>query len=181
VSLPEEYAAFLVEVGAGGPGPELELTTLCQSEGRWGWVWSTSGYHGVPDTTGPFLETEEWVEHQIATLRAAGHEPTVRDEDEDYLADYCRVFGEFDGNRLFDEHRFRGAIHISDNGCGMTSWLVVVGPHRGEIWFRDCARNPPMEPLLDTNGQPHSFHTWYMDWLKREEASVGIRTPRGSQ
>jgi|SRR6185312_8511816 len=50
---------------------------------------------------------------------------------------YCRAFGEYEGYRLFHEHRFRGAIHISDNGCGMTSWLIIAGPHRGEIWFRD--------------------------------------------
>lgn len=174
VNLPEPYAGFLTEVGSGGPGPEIELTTLCRSEGRWAWIWFTAGDWLFTDARGPFLENDEWIGHQIATLRAAGHEPTVRDEDEDYCADYLEAFGENDGYRLFNEQRYCGTIHISDNGCGMTSWLVMVGPHRGEIWFSDAAPNPPLEQLLDANGRPHDFYTWYMEWLERQEASVGI-------
>ena len=175
ISLPDEYAAFLAEVGSGGPGPDLELTTLCQVDGRWAWVWTAANYPQIPDASGPFLENDEWVGHQIATLRAAGGEPTVRDSHSDYLGDYRRVFGEVEGTRLFAEGRFRGAIQISDNGCGMTSWLVLEGPHRGEIWFRDCAPNPPLEPLLNEAGEPHGFYSWYIDWLERREEEYGLR------
>ena len=174
-SLPDEYAAFLAEVGSGGPGPELELTTLCQAEGRWAWVWQTGGVPEVPDTSGPFMEDDEWFNHQTDTLRAAGHEPGERNEQTGYLAAYRKAFGEDAGYRRFGEDRFRGAIQISDNGCGMTSWLVLVGPHRGELRFRDCAYDPPLEPLLDANGEPHTFYTWYIDWLEQQEARVGLR------
>jgi hypothetical protein len=172
VSLPEEYAAFLTEVGSGGPGPEIELTTLRKVDGRWAWVWEGDTVLAT-DASGSFLENHEWLDHQVATLRAADHEPTVRDAVTDHLDDYCEAFGEDAGYRLFHEQRFRGAIHISDNGCGMTSWLVLVGPHRGEIWFRDCAPNPPLEPLLDASGKPHTFYTWYTDWLERNETNLG--------
>jgi hypothetical protein len=178
VELPEAYAAFLAEVGSGGPGPECALTTLCKVDGRWAWVWEDDTILAT-DARGPFLENEEWIGHQIVTLRAAGHEPTVRDEDEDYCADYLRAFGDDEGFRLFHEQRLCGSIHISDNGCGMTSWLVMTGPHRGEIWFRDAAPNAPFEPLLDAGGRPHNFYTWYLDWLERKEASVGLR-PAGA-
>jgi len=181
VALPEEYAAFVAQVGSGGPGPELELTTLCRSEGRWSWIWSTAGTWLATDARGPFLENDEWIGHQIATLKGAGFEPTVRDEEDDYVGDYVKAFGEDDGYRLFCEQRLCGTVQISDSGCGMTSWLVMVGPHRGEIWFSDAALNPPLEQLVDPNGQPHSFYTWYIDWLERQEASVGIRAPRAGR
>jgi len=188
ISLPDEYAAFLTEVGTGGPGPELELTTLCQTDGRWAWVWPSSGVPSVLDATGPFLENEEWLKRQVETLRAAGHEPGARDEQTGYSDAYCKAFGDLEGNRLFYEQRFRGAIQISDDGCSMTNWLVIVGPHRGGIWFRDCGYDPPLEPLLDASGKPHTFYTWYIDWLERNETRVGLRpagtnpaTPPGSR
>ena len=67
VALPLEYRTFLAEVGAGGPGPGA-VTPLRRIE-------------------------EKWVDQQIATLRAAGHEPTTRDDEDDYFYAYLEVFG----------------------------------------------------------------------------------------
>ncbi|MER6464623.1 SMI1/KNR4 family protein [Streptomyces sp. NPDC001228] len=126
VELPHEYRTFLSEVGAGGPGPALSLTSLRRIDGTWGWVWEDDEDRPWrPDSTGPFVETEDWADRQTATLRAHGHEPTVRDEEEDYLNDYREVFGD-SADDVWDLERMRGAIHISDNDCGMTGWLVVV-------------------------------------------------------
>ncbi|WP_194292827.1 SMI1/KNR4 family protein [Streptomyces smaragdinus] len=117
VGLPEDYRTFLAEVGAGGPGPDIELTSLCRVDGKWAWVWDDVPVR--PDVSGPFVETEDWPDKQIATLRAAGHEPTRRDEDEDYLHDYVTAFGP-QGEHIWFTERERGAVQISDNGCGMT-------------------------------------------------------------
>ncbi|WP_149038620.1 SMI1/KNR4 family protein, partial [Kitasatospora sp. MBT63] len=125
VTLPDEYRTFVAEVGAGGPGPARHLTSLCRIDGAWGWLWD-GGYHWLPDSGGPFVETEGWADRQMATLRAAGYEPTTRDED-DYLDDYRTVFGDA-GDEAWYLERGRGAILISDNGCGMTGWLIIVGP-----------------------------------------------------
>ncbi|WP_162625201.1 SMI1/KNR4 family protein [Streptomyces cadmiisoli] len=171
VALPEEYRTFLAEVGAGGPGPAIELTSLRRVDGRWGWVWD-EGEPLLLDPSGPFVETEDWADQQRATLRTAGHEPTTRDEEEDYLDAYYEVFGEA-GESVWYEERVRGAIHVSDNGCGMTGWLIVVGPHSGELRNRDCATNPPFEPYLDARGNRHTFHSWYLEWLERREREAG--------
>ena len=178
VALPEEYRSFVMQVGAGGPGPALELTSLRRIDGRWGWVWGTAGpeYPWILDPSGPFIETDQWAEHQVAALRAAGHEPTTRDIDEDYLDDYRQAFGELAGEEAFHLQRGRGALHISDNGCGMTSWLIVIGPHRGELRDRDCAPNPPFEPHIDAEGSRHTFYTWYLEWLERREAESNSRS-----
>ena len=169
VDLPDEYRSFLAEVGAGGPGPALELTSLRRIKGRWGWVWDDDEFSpGILDPTGPFIETQEWAAQQVATLRAAGHEPIPRDDD-DYLDDYMTVFGDT-GDIVLSLQRARGAIQISDNGCGMTSWLIMVGPHHGELRHRDCAFNPPFEVHVDMRGNRHTFRTWYLEWLERHEA-----------
>ncbi|MFF8911102.1 SMI1/KNR4 family protein [Streptomyces olivaceoviridis] len=167
VELPEEYRTFMAEVGAGGPGPGFELTSLRRVDGTWGWVWE-DGDPILLDPSGPFVETEEWADQQLATLRAAGYEPTTRDEDDDYLNDYRKVFDDAE-DRVWHEERNRGAILISDNGCGMTSWLIIVGPHRGELRDRNVGTNPPYIPFVDGHGKRHNFHTWYLEWLQRRE------------
>ncbi|MFJ1709882.1 hypothetical protein ACIOFR_41835, partial [Kitasatospora sp. NPDC088346] len=98
----------------------------------------------------------------------SGHDSTLRGEAHDYLDDYRKVFGDA-GDELWHLERGRGAIHISDNGCGMTGWLIVVGPHRGELRDRDCAVNPPFEPYVDAKGNRHTFRTWYLEWLEQRD------------
>ncbi|OIJ69763.1 hypothetical protein WN71_000815 [Streptomyces mangrovisoli] len=172
VALPDEYRSFLAEVGAGGPGPALELTSLRRIDGTWGWVWDCDKeYPWLLDATGPFVETEDWADQQRATLRAAGYEPLAPAEDAGYRDDYRKAFGET-GEGVWHLERGRGAIHISDNGCGMTGWLIVVGPHRGELRHRDCGLNPPFEPYDDAQGRRHTFRSWYLAWLEKRERAV---------
>ncbi|MEU6340189.1 SMI1/KNR4 family protein [Streptomyces sp. NPDC046977] len=165
--LPDEYRTFLAEVGAGGPGPALELASLRRVDGTWGWVWAGCDPM-VLDPSGPFVETEEWADRQMDTLRAAGYEPTIRDVEDDYLDDYRKAFGAAGESDWFEE-RVRGAILISDNGCGMSGWLIVVGPNRGELRDRACGGNPPFEPYVDARGNRHTFRTWYLEWLEQRE------------
>ncbi|MFB8167931.1 SMI1/KNR4 family protein [Kitasatospora purpeofusca] len=172
VGLPDEYRAFLAEVGAGGPGPELRLTSLRRIGGSWGWVRDGDEAHPwLLDPGVPFVETEGRAAQQVATLRAAGHEPTDRGEEDHHLDDYREAFGDA-GDELWHLERGRGAIHISDDGCGMTTWLVMVDPHRGELRHRDCALDPPFEPSVDARGNRHSFGTWYLEWLERHERAA---------
>jgi SMI1/KNR4 family protein SUKH-1 len=176
VTLPGEYRSFLAEVAAGGPGPDLYLTSLRQVGGRW--VWVKDGHYWVLDPSGPFMESEEWAEHQARILRAAGHEPGARDDPWDSWEDYRRALGAGAGNEAWELERGRGAILISDHGCGMTSWLIVVGPHRGELRFRDCGVNPPFDPHVDADGNRHTFYTWYIEWLERRETEAGSQRRR---
>jgi len=94
-----------------------------------------------------------------------------RDEDDDYLDDYRKAFSDIGDDAWYPE-RGRGTIPISDNGCGMTGWLILVGPHRGELRDRDCAVNPSFEPYVDANGSRHTFRSWYLEWLEQRERAA---------
>lgn len=163
VTLPESYRNFLAQVGSGGPGPGLRLSTLSRRDETWAWDWH------VPDLSIAFVETQQWPDRQRTILRAAGHEPTVQDEYDDYIEDFRAAFGDEGGERVWGEERDRGATLISDHGCGHTSWLILVGPHYGELRFRECGLNTPYDPQFDAQGDPHTFGSWYMQWLESEE------------
>lgn len=169
--LPEEYRSFLAEVGAGGEGPKILLTTLSKIDGRWGWVSEDDVDHAWYEyDAGPFVESDGWLDVQVATLHAAGHESGDPDVEDDYYADYLQAFGYEDGNILWDRQRNRGAIYLSDDGCGATGWLIVAGPCSGQVRERDCGVNPPYEPVLDVHGDHRTFRPWYLDWLAKREA-----------
>jgi hypothetical protein len=176
VALPGEYRSFLAEVGAGGPedGSGLHLTALCRIAGKWGWAWCKE--NPVPFwilDPRPSLDTqEEWASAQVAALRAAGHEPGARDEEDDYAEDYKKAFGPDAGAEAFQVQSARGMIYLSDNGCGTSSWLVVTGPRRGEVRDRECAVNPGYEPAVDAEGNRHTFRTWYLQRLEQYETTA---------
>lgn len=170
VTLPEEYRSFLAEVGAGGDGPELELAELRKVNGSWGWITENdAGCVFMLDASGPFVESEDWGDAQVAVLRAAGIEPGDPDEDGNYLDGYVRAFGESAGWSALYGDQERGAIRLSDNGCAMTGWLIVVGPHRGEVQDHQYT-GAPFVPYLDALGNRHTFRSWYLEWLGRREA-----------
>ena len=66
VVLPHEYRTFLAEVGAGGPGPGIELTTLRRVDGSW--AWDCDSIPWPLDSSRPFVESEDWADQQRATM-----------------------------------------------------------------------------------------------------------------
>jgi hypothetical protein len=108
----------------------------------------------------------------VAALHAAGYEPGAPDDEDDYAEDYKKAFGDHAGAEAFFVQSARGMIYLSDNGCGTTSWLVITGPHHGEIRNRECAVNPGYEPALDAQGNRHTFRTWYLQRLEQYEATA---------
>ena len=75
-----------------------------------------------------------------------------------------------------------GLIVLSDEGCGMTSVLIVSGAEKGHVWKDDRANNGEIFPLcLDTKPNAESFYgtskkdrlsflDWYEHWLNKSLA-----------
>lgn len=141
--------------------PGLTDAEIAEIEERYGVTLPDVHTYCPVDLTGPFLDEGQWVEQQRATLRAAGVEELAVREDGCYLDDYREIFGD-DGDYRWHTERIRGAIQIEDMGCAMTMWAIIVGPHAGEIRFRDEGVHVPFEPVLDASGSPKTIRTWLL-------------------
>ncbi|MFI9170858.1 SMI1/KNR4 family protein [Streptomyces lincolnensis] len=162
VSLPADYRAFLLEVGAGGAGPGYGLTTLSRSDA--GWVWSDPGGGTVHERLRvPFPGGEESVRAQVEHERK---EPVESDFADETAFDVAYRAWLKDDERLSDWF-LSGAVCLSHEGCGYFHWLVVSGPQRGQVWIDERAGDGRLSPL----GQL-GFADWYLDWVEKTEAVV---------
>lgn len=171
VELPEAYRSFLVHVGAGGAGPAFGVLPLRREDlGGWRWVGD------VPEEVEP---------DRLAELFPGGVDPMAVteilaqrpfEEDFDDLADLDAAFEEWE-ERLadvqYDPRSTAGALCLSDEGCGLTVWLVVTGPERGRMWRDPRCDGTDLYPLRDADGSPMHFAAWYLAWLEAAEAVCG--------
>ncbi|MCA9616287.1 MAG: SMI1/KNR4 family protein, partial [Myxococcales bacterium] len=130
VSLPEDYAFFLTELGAGGAGPGYGLFPLVLDERTW--KWSDEDGQRPGDLASPFPHTSEWnfddhplwadqpTESQFADVEA------FEDADSTWRDDLEALF--------WQPQHTRGAVCLGHLGCGLLAWLVVSGPERGHVW-----------------------------------------------
>ena len=104
VSLPEDYRAFLLEVGDGGAGPFYGIFRLDRSD-------LPARYDDdlLPGfLAGTFPHTLPWNE-------LGDRSPEAEDE-------------------YFDPAQIRGSLNLSHQGCGYMVRLVLNGPRRGTLW-----------------------------------------------
>ncbi|MFJ8107522.1 SMI1/KNR4 family protein [Streptomyces sp. NPDC096132] len=162
VSLPVDYRAFLLEVGAGGAGPGYGLTVL--SRGDAGWLWSDPGGGTVHERLRfPFPGGEE---SRRVQAEHEGKEPVESDfEDEAAFRVAYRAWLDED-ERLFDWFS-SGAVCLSHEGCGCFHWLVVSGAQQGRVWLDDRPADGRFRPLGEVG-----FTDWYLDWVEKTEAAV---------
>ncbi|MGN9760733.1 SMI1/KNR4 family protein [Streptomyces sp. SD31] len=162
VSLPVDYRAFLLEVGAGGAGPGYGLTVLSRTPA--GWLWSDPGGGTVHERLrSPFPGVEESLRVQAEHERKEPVEPDF--EDQAAFHEAYRVWLEED-ERLFDWFA-SGAVCLSHEGCGYFHWLVVSGPQRGQVWLDERPGDGRFSPLGEVG-----FADWYLDWVEKSEAVV---------
>ncbi|WP_431040631.1 SMI1/KNR4 family protein [Streptomyces sp. P1-3] len=154
--LPEEYRTFLLEVGAGGAGPDYGLFPIKPPE------------PGAPPGTGhcalPFRPglTAELDEHEYAEPRHADHP-----DDEAFAAAYAAWDARHD--ELYDALT-EGTLCVSSQGCAYYSLLVVTGPERGTMWEDVRAAGEGVAPVELRGRTGHvTFAEWYLNWLDRAE------------
>jgi len=161
VQLPDEYRRFLLEVGAGGAGPSYGLFPVVEEDGRWAWQGDGASLTG--DLTVDFPHTEAWGMEDSPIW-----DSYPEDEEDDFDDLYDAWYEDF-VEAYWDEKWTTGAICICHHGCASRAWLVVSGPERGKIWEDGRADQGGLYPSCDGDGKPHTFLTWYADWIETIE------------
>ncbi|MGW4898532.1 SMI1/KNR4 family protein [Kitasatospora sp. NPDC004240] len=171
VRLPEEYRAFLREVGAGGAGPHYGLFPVVKEDGRWRW-------EGEAGLTDPARLAEPFPATPADPARVAALQE-VRPDEEDFddVEDFDTAWEAWDeqwGELMWHDDRTVGAVYLCELGCALRQWLVVSGPESGRIWSDYRADETDLAPLLDEAGRPVTFGSWYRDWLAAATAQAAV-------
>ncbi|TXS48134.1 SMI1/KNR4 family protein [Streptomyces sp. t39] len=159
VTLPREYRAFLLEVGAGGAGPDYGLFPLRPPA------------PGAPpadrQAARPFRPelTALLDEHARTEPQPADHT-----DDDAFVAAHAAWQAREDA--LYDA-LVDGTLHLGDRGCAYDNLLVVTGPLSGTVWEDVRAVGEGVVPLrLDSTRGHLSFAGWYHHWLTAAERTA---------
>lgn len=165
--LPEEYQAFLLQVGAGGAGPAYGVFPVRRIQGRWRWEGDGAELADLSRLAEPFPRLGPDPD-LVRTLWEQRPEEEDFDEIEDF-DDAIEAWDERWEPVMFSPDRTVGAIVISHLGCAARQWLIVSGSEAGRIWSDNRADDEDLTPLLDEHGAAKTFGRWYLDWLNESE------------
>lgn len=121
-TLPESYRVFLKEIGEGADYPFGELLPLSE--------W----WHHLDDTDS-CRESLPWLQAPFELPESFGSHA----EWEQWLAEWER-------SHPGALPPWAGTIALTEEGCGMTSVLIVNGPHAGRVCFIDFPKPPKLFP-----------------------------------
>ncbi|HAA0651238.1 SMI1/KNR4 family protein [Listeria innocua] len=147
ITLPQDYRAFLEQIGNGGMGPYYGLETL--TDGLCSSLDYKDEKYGVQTLSEPFPHTDDW--------NAPGYKEGMSDEDYDAWQELC-----------FQDKEVFGLLRIANFGCGVSINLVVNGPSYGEIWVDDRNNDNGVYPdFYFGNEERLGFLEWYELWLDK--------------
>lgn len=153
ITLPEEYAQFLMHIGNGGAGPCYGLFPLEENENMVK-VSEVFPY----DVENPFYLSGKYDElyEQMDNCQTLDEEDALGAE-KDKLMD------------LDYENCTKGFIDLCHEGCAMYDILIVNGKNKGTVWFFDFSDDLGVVPLINPkDGKPMSFLDWYELWLNEQ-------------
>ncbi|QEU92058.1 hypothetical protein CP970_15150 [Streptomyces kanamyceticus] len=162
VAFPAEYRGFLLEVGAGGAGPDYGLFPVEPVEDAAPYAYGTNA------SPPPFRpeRTAEWEEHQSAEPQRSAYGDTAGEAErfrEDHAAWDARDDELLEG--LTD-----GALYVSEQGCAYYTLLALTGPERGTMWHDARAAAEGVVPVEFVGGTARvTFAQWYVHWLTNAE------------
>lgn len=184
VRLPEDYRAFLLDVGSWGAGPYGGLKALGNFE------------HAVELLTGVEVEPPDWCwgegldpnflaspfPHRNAfNLMNPEERPDAQSSEEEQTA-----FWNLREEAVWKDNWVAGTICLSHEGCGMLDLLIVSGEERGAIWVDDRCNDGGLSPLEPNRTASESrsrsmflrvdsarlafldWYEWWLDWSLQE-------------
>jgi hypothetical protein len=161
IELPEDYRAFLVELGNGGVGPFYGVFKLGETyESTWQ---EGDGFVGILRNPFPHRTPWNWPQERLAQPESFPSEEAETEWNARFDAEY------------YDASLVDGAIPICEHGCALRTWLVVHGPERGKVWYDARADLGGLEPHLAADGRALTFSDWYRGWLDRSLVEISRR------
>ena len=142
VALPDEYRAFLKEIGNGGPGP----------------------YYGLL----PFEKALDYDSRLWGKEAPASHLATPFPHTTSFnpVSDHERAGERVDNGEISEEEFARivhssthGTLGLAHQGCAYYDILVITGPARGTVWVDGSDSGQGFHPL------GIGFLEWYQAWL----------------
>ncbi len=80
-----------------------------------------------------------------------------------------------DLNNRIETEDFPGELLISHNGCALFTWLAVVGPFAGELWYDGSTNGGAVYRIND------DFLEWYKNWVDSVFLETGFITYLGNE
>jgi hypothetical protein len=93
------------------------------------------------------------------------HEPFPHGNDEAARVMRLRVSKEEEYAFIGDTALAPGVIALSDDGCGWTTYLVVTGQQRGNVWVGGELGYCPRYFMRGRTSVQHTFLSWYQLYL----------------
>ncbi|MFD6434935.1 SMI1/KNR4 family protein [Streptomyces venezuelae] len=179
VRFPEEYRSFLLEVGAGGAGPDYGLFTVkppAPDQEPDPGPHPTSTSTSTSETFRP-ERTAEWEAHQAAEPQRSAYGDS--DEEAARFRDAYIAWDKRDDELL--DSLTEGALYVSEQGCAYYTLLAMTGPERGTMWQDVRAAGEGVVPFeFHASTARVTFAEWYAHWLTRAER-VARQTPEGTE
>ncbi|WP_245239532.1 SMI1/KNR4 family protein [Streptomyces sp. MZ04] len=153
VALPAEYRSFLLQVGAGGAGPDYGLFPVRPAPPG----------EAPGDAALPFRpeRTQELDAHECAEPQRAAYS-----DEEAFLRDYRTWDARHDE---LHEALTEGTLCVSEQGCAYYTLLAVTGPECGTMWDDVRAVGEGVLPVERAGKKRVTFAEWYLRWLDHAE------------
>ncbi|MFE0137003.1 SMI1/KNR4 family protein [Streptomyces sp. NPDC059037] len=161
---PAEYRSFLLEVGAGGAGPDYGLLPVRPPQPQEASVNAAPPLLPAPCPDPlPFRpeRTQELDAHECAEPQRAAYS-----DEEAFLRDYRSWDARHDE---LHEALTEGTLCISEQGCAYYTLLAVTGPERGTMWDDVRAAGEGVLPVRHKDKERVTFAEWYLHWLDHTE------------
>ncbi len=170
ITLPPEYRDFIMNVGNGGAGPFYGLLSLGEFDqfdvGSLAEPFPYSHHWNADDDW--FDELKRLSEAEIKRADRPLKELMAEPPSEDNPTKKRMKMQSW----YFDSCHINGTIPLCHEGCNYYDLLVVSGPMRGTVWIDGRTSDGGIAPVLQPDGGPYTFATWYNDWLIASVAEV---------
>ncbi|MBB5104771.1 SMI1/KNR4 family protein [Streptomyces spectabilis] len=164
VELPGEYRDFLLQVGAGGAGPDYGL-----------FGHRVTGPDAEPGSGACALPFRPEATDELDGHEGAEPRPDDYADDEALRRDHAAWQARHD---TLHASLTDGTLCLSHQGCGYYTLLAVTGPERGTLWDDVRAVGEGVQPVTLQDKPRVTFAQWYLSWLEHAERTAAEGRPR---